>query len=68
MVAAALGEILLNNGNKGGAGLDGLLGSALGINLKQLVVVRVMVTENQGITDIIPRYRESWYYMGIYLR
>ena len=38
----ALVEILLNNGNTGGTGLDGLLGLTLGITWSQLVAVRTI--------------------------
>ena len=44
--AAALEEILLNDGNIGGTGKDGLLGSALGLKPEKLAAVRVMGTNN----------------------
>ena len=41
-----LASILLNNGNTGVAGMDGILGLSLGINWAQLEDVREMETEN----------------------
>ena len=55
-----LAEILTNNGNTGGTGLDGLLGLSLGRNSTQLAAVREMGTENQGIAKRIPRGGEAW--------
>ena len=43
---AVLAAILLNNESTGGTGIDGLLGSDLGINRAQLVAVRAMGIEN----------------------
>ena len=47
--AAVLISILINNGNIGGTGLDGILGPSFGINMAQLSIVRKMGIENQGI-------------------
>ena len=47
--AAVLISILINNGNIGGTGLDGILGPSFGINMAQLSIVREMGIENQWI-------------------
>ena len=41
-MTAVLAEILLNNRNTVGTGMDNLLSSALGLNWAQLTVVRAM--------------------------
>ena len=51
--------ILLNNGATGGTGVDGLLGSALGINMAQLAAVREMRIENHRSAKEIPREGEA---------
>ena len=47
IVTSALEEILINNGNTGGLGLEGLLVSALGLNPAQIAAVKEMGTKNQ---------------------
>ena len=44
--AEALAAIMMNNGTTGGTGIDGLLGSALGLNRAKLTEIRAMGLEN----------------------
>ena len=50
--AAALVEILLNNGNKGGTGMDRLIGLDLGLKLAKLASVRGMGNEKRNRAEI----------------
>ena len=47
-----------------GTTLDGILGSAIGLNPAQLTSDRAIVTENQGIMERRPRGGETWYDTG----
>ena len=54
--AGALSVIMFHNGNTGGTGMDSLFCSDIGLNPAQLLDIRVMGMENQGIVSRIPRY------------
>ena len=51
---------MLNNNNTVGTGMDGLLGSSLGLNLEQLAAVREMVTEKRGSADRSAGGGKAW--------
>ena len=53
---------MFHNGNTGGAGMDSLFCSYIGLNPAQLLDLMVMGMENQGIARRILRYGEAWYY------
>ena len=57
--AAALAEILMNNGTTGGMGLGDILGLTRSLNRLKLVAVRAMGISNQGSAYRIPMEGEA---------